>query len=255
MKIINGHKIANQILAGLKQEIKLEKLKPCLAIILIGNNPASQLYVKLKQEKAKQIGIKVDQYSLTDDVSEQEVLKVINKLNQNPEVNGILIQMPLPQHLSKDKLVQAISLDKDVDGFVKQSKFSAPFILAIKKALKETGEDLKDKKILALVNSDVFGKALQDKLGGKYLLGLNQDSNQADVLITALGQAEAIKGTMIKPGAILIDGGISRKNDKIVGDVDQESVQDKAAWLAPVPGGVGPITVASLLKNVVLAVR
>ncbi|MAF20787.1 MAG: bifunctional methylenetetrahydrofolate dehydrogenase/methenyltetrahydrofolate cyclohydrolase [Parcubacteria group bacterium] len=251
MKIINGHKIANQVLADLKQEIKLRKLKPCLAIILIGSDPASQLYVKLKQEKAKQIGVKAGQYLLADNVSEREVLEIINKLNQNSEVNGILVQMPLPKHLSKDKIVSAISLAKDVDGFVKNSHFQPPFILAIEKALKETREDLKDKKILALVNSDVFGKVLQDKLGIRYLLGFNQDLSQADVVITALGKPNIIKGDMIKQGAILIDGGISQKNGKIVGDIDRESVQEKAKWLSPVPGGVGPLTVAFLFKNVI----
>jgi len=166
----------------------------------------------------------------------------------------------LPSHLAADKIVQTIKPTKDVDGFIKGSQFESPFILAIWQALVATGQELKDKKIVALVNSNIFGQALKLYLKGlqvDYQIGFNiefiEDLKKADIVITVLGQPKLIKGEMIKPGTILIDGGISRVDNKIVGDIDQESVKEKAAWLTPVPGGLGPLTVAFLLKNVVSA--
>ena len=251
MKIINGRKIANQILVDLKKEIKLKKIKPCLAVILIGNNPASNLYVKLKQIAAKKVGIKVIKKNLSDNVSEQEVLEIINRFNQDSEINGILVQLPLPNHLSKNNIVQAISSEKDIDGFSSKSKFDPPLIMAIEKTLEATGEEIKVKKAIALVNSDVFGKMLKSKLKINYQIGFIKDLKEFDVIITALGGPNVITGSMIKQGVILIDGGINIKDGKIVGDIDMQSVKNKAGWISPVPGGVGPLTVAFLLKNIV----
>jgi methylenetetrahydrofolate dehydrogenase (NADP+)/methenyltetrahydrofolate cyclohydrolase len=270
MKIIDGKKIADGILAKLKERIKKDSLKPCLAVILVGDNPASRLYVQRKEEAAQRIGIEVKKYLLPKKVSEEEILKIIDSLNQDKEVDGILIQMPLPKGISPDRIIRAINPEKDVDGFLEESEFDSPFILAIWQALEATGEDLKNKKAVALVNSDVFGERLcrflkRKGLKAEYFLGvhllkdLGEDlgvgllKKEANILITALGQSNFIKGSMIKQGVILIDGGISKKGKRVIGDVDFESVKEKAKWLSPVPGGLGPLTVAFLLKNVVLA--
>ncbi|MFH1460867.1 MAG: bifunctional 5,10-methylenetetrahydrofolate dehydrogenase/5,10-methenyltetrahydrofolate cyclohydrolase [Patescibacteria group bacterium] len=257
MNLINGKKIAEDILADLKKEIEQKELELCLAVILAGDDRVSHLYLQKKEEAAQKIGIKLKKHLLPLETSEQELSDLIDSLNNKPEVNGILIQMPLPEHLSADKIIQAIKPEKDVDGFLDKSRFNPPFILAIWQALESTGENLKDKKILALVNSDIFGRKLkyffsQKRLKLEYLLGKEEEEiTQADVIITALGQPEAIKESMIKQGAILIDGGISRKNGKISGDIDRKSVREKAKWLAPVPGGIGPLTVAFLFKNLI----
>ena len=262
MKIINGRKIADQILFDLEKEIKEKKTKPSLAIILIGNDPASEIYVSLKEKTAQKIGIKIKKYLLSDQTLEKEILDIIKSLNNDNQVNGILVQFPLPKRISSNKIVQAIDPKKDVDGFLLESKFDPPFISAIYQAVKSTKEDLKNKKIAALVKSDIFGKTLvkffkKKNLKAEYFLFKNKrkekEIKQADVLITAIGQPNFIKASMIKKGVILIDGGISKKDGKITGDIDRESVKEKAKWLSPVPGGLGPITVALLLKNVFLA--
>lgn len=263
MKIINGKKIADQILADLKKKIEKKKAKPCLAVILIGKNPASRLYLSLKEKAAQQVGIKVKKYIFSNRAKEIKILELVNLLNQNPEINGILVQLPLLKGISPDKIIKAIGPAKDVDGFLPQSRFISPFIQAIWQALQTTKENIKSKKTVALVNSEVFGRPLVRFLKEK---GLNavyvilQDSSLtlrmtkgADILITALGRPNFIKGSMIKQGAILIDGGITKKGKKVMGDIDTKSVNKKASWLSPVPGGVGPLTVAFLLKNIVLA--
>ena len=270
MKIINGRKISNKILFDLEKEIKEKKTKPCLAIILIGNDPASQIYVRLKEKTAQKIGIKIKKYFLSDQTLEKEILDIIKSLNKDNQVNGILVQFPLPKHISSEKIIQAINPEKDVDGFLSVSKFDPPFIMAIWQAIKETKEDLKDKKTIALVNSDIFGRALvsffkKKRVKVEYVIlrakpeeSLTDSSlalrmtKDADILITAIGHSHFINGSMIKKGAILIDGGISKKNGKIVGDIDIESVKEKAKWITSTPGGLGPITIALLLKNVVL---
>lgn len=251
MKIIDGKKIADRILADLKEEIKKKKLKPCLAVILVGDEPASHLYVQKKEEAGQKIGIEIKKYNLSKQTSEKEILDLIDSLNDDRQVNGILVQLPLPNHLAADKIIQAIRPAKDVDGFVKNSRFKSPFILAVERALQETGQDLTGKKAILLANSDTFSQALKAHLREIEFI---EDLKKADIIITALGQPNCIKGDMIKEGVILIDGGISKQNGKVVGDIDHESVKDKAKWLSPVPGGLGPMTVAFLLKNLIKAV-
>jgi len=259
MKNIDGKKIADGILEDLKEEIKNMSFELCLGVVLVGDDPASLLYVQKKEESADKIGIEIKKYILSKDSSEEEILEIVNFLNQDKQVNGILVQMPLPKHVSSDKIIQAINPKKDVDGFLLKSKFDSPFVLAIQKAINATGEDLNNKKIIALVNSDAFGKIVKRIIKADYLIGFIKDYindlKKADVIITALGQPNIIKSSMIKQNVILIDGGISKKNGRIVGDVDKKSVKEKAKWLSPVPGGIGPMTIAFLLKNVVLSIK
>jgi len=264
MNIIDGKKIADQILDDLEREIKQNDLEPALAVILVGNNQASEIYVRLKEKTAEKIGVRVEKHLLSNKSQEEEILKIIESANSDEKINGILIQMPLSKGLSPDRIVKAIDLLKDVDGFLKQSKFDPPFILSIWQALNYTKESLQNKKIIALVNSDIFGQSLKlffskKQLELEYIL-INQEEigdkvKQADVLITALGRPGFINESMIKQGSVLIDGGIARKDGKIVGDIDSESVSQKASWLSPVPGGLGPITIACLLKNVVQSIK
>jgi methylenetetrahydrofolate dehydrogenase (NADP+)/methenyltetrahydrofolate cyclohydrolase len=264
MKVIEGKKIADKILADLKKQIKARKIKPCLAIILIGDNPASHLYVRLKEKAAREIGVKIKKYLLPKRVSEKEVLRIIESLNQDSRVNGILVQMPLPSKVSADRIIPAIDPKKDVDGFLPQSKFNPPLILAIWQALKATKENLKNKETVAMVNSDVFGQALgyffkKKRVKFSYTLagskGMRKRIKEADILITVLGRPNFIKGSLLKKEVILIDGGITKRGKRVIGDIDRKSVAKKASWLTPVPGGIGPITVALLLKNVVLATK
>jgi len=257
MNLINGKKIADGILEELKKEINEKRIKPCLGVVLVGHDSASHLYVNKKKEAAQRIGVEIKEEILPEDVLDEEILKVIDNFNQDNRVNGILVQMPLPKGINSDKIIKAINLGKDVDGFLPESGFSPPFVLAIERALEEAG-GIENKKTIALVNSEVFGRALGAKLGIKYKLWINTFGYRIaeyDIIISALGRPGIIKGDMIKSGVILIDGGISKKNGKIVGDVDQESVQQKAGWLSPVPGGLGPMTVAFLLRNLVWNIK
>jgi len=258
MKIINCQKIADTILEDLRKEIKKQNIKPRLAVILIGDNSVSHLYVKIKEKTGQSVGVEIEKHFLSDKIKEQEIVNLVDSLNKDNRINGILVQLPLPQNFSADRIIKEISIKKDVDGFLPESRFDSPFILAIYEAIRATNENLKKKEIIALVNSDVFGKSLRDFFLKHELVKINcikkcnkEKIKQADILITALGRPGMIKGNIIKKNAILIDGGISKKNNKIIGDVDSKSVQDKAKWLSPVPGGLGPLTVAFLLKNVV----
>lgn len=259
MKIIDGKKIADNILADLKEQIKLRSYKPILATILVGDNAASRLYISLKERAAKKIGIGFKKYILDASAGEKEILEIIESLNKDDAIQGILVQFPLPNHLVTSKIIKNINLEKDVDGFLPESVFNPPFILAIWEVLESTGENLENKKIVALVNSIIFGNKLKYffKKNGleiniyKDLTSINNEIREADILITACGCPGFIKSDMIKNGVIILDGGISKQNGKVVGDVDIESVKEKANWLSPVPGGIGPITIAMLLKNIV----
>ncbi len=262
MKIINGKKISQALLEETRKKAQKDKTSPCLAVILVGSDPASQIYLQKKEEAAEEAGIKIEKYLFSKNISEKEVLEAIGKINQNKKIDGLLIQLPLPQHLSSDRIIQAISARKDVDGLVGGSGFVSPFKRAILEALIQTGEKLKNKKAVALVNSELFGCSLKgflkEKVGEiQYLIGpldnFRKEIKEADIIITALGQPEIVKGEMVKEGVILIDGGISRKNGKIKGDINKRSIGEKAEWLAPVPGGVGPLTVFFLIKNVLLS--
>lgn len=255
MNIIDGNKISQSILSELKSEIQEKNLKPCLGVVLAGDDEASKIYVKQKEEAARKIGIDIKKHILDRNASEKQILEAVNSLNSDIQVNGILVQLPLPSDIPSDNIIQSIDVRKDVDGFLPKSDFDSPFVLAIKRAIDETG-GIRDKNAVSLVNSDIFGQALKQKLNIKYrvwVVNELDDLTEFDLIITALGQPQVIKDNMIKPGVVLIDGGISRENGKILGDVDKNSVINKASWLSPVPGGVGPITIAYLLKNVVSA--
>ncbi len=261
MRIFNGKKEAKKILGELARKIRKEKIQPRLAVVAVAPDSSSRLYIKNKKKAAKKAGIKVVKYDFSAKSKEKEVIRKIEKLNDNPSVHGIIVQLPLPKKFNSSKIISKISPQKDVDGFQEGSIFQPVLPSAILIALKKADAGIKKKRVLAVVNSKIFGRTLEfflEKKGIKMNYILRRDlakskTRRADVLITVCGCPGLIRGGMIKDGAILIDAGIVLKSGKIKGDVDRKDVAGKASFLTPVPGGIGPLTVALLLKNVYLA--
>ncbi len=278
MKLFDGKKVAKQIQNQLAKDIKAMKKRPGLAVILVGDDSSSRLYVRLKKEAAAKVGINFEEYVFDGRAKEEEVVAKIKELNADKNISGIVIQLPLPAIFNTDRIIEAIDPAKDVDGFHKENirrleknhtglvpVLPATILAALQQALKNK---LAGKQVLALVNSELFGQVLKTVLereGAKvnYLarntcvvFGSEKEMKSADVIISVCGCPQMIKGEMIKDGAILIDGGITRYHDgKVAGDVDRVSVENKAVFLTPVPGGIGPLTVAMLLRNVYLAAK
>lgn len=276
MELFDGKKVAKKIKEETARQIKAKNLKPKLAIILVGEDEASKLYIRLKKEAGLKIGIKAEEYIFSAQAKESEVVAKIEELNKREDIHGIIVQLPLPAVFSSERIIEAIDPKKDVDGFHKENtkliqkgrcNFLPVLPLAILLALGEGfRNDLNGKKILAFVNSEIFGQALKavienEGAGLEYLvrntclvLGMEERIKEADAIITVTGCPRMIKGNMIKEGAVLVDAGVTRYHDgKILGDMDRESVAGKAAFLTPTPGGIGPVTVALLLRNVCLA--
>lgn len=255
--ILNGKEIAGEIKEQLKEDIEKQKIKPGLAIILIGKNPNSAIYVKLKQKVSKDIGMRCQTFLLSSSCRQKDVLNLIEKLNKDSKTHGIIIQIPLPKYLDSDLLINSISPNKDVDGFQKDSKFNSPTHQAIIRLIKQSKQELKEKKALILSLNPIFASPLKNLLEKHSLLTSwetkpSQNIRKADVIISALGQPNIIKAEMIKENAIVIDVGYSRIKNKAWGDVDPK-IKEKNVFLSPVPGGVGPLTVIYLLKNVYLS--
>ena len=258
--IIKGKPIVQVKEKILKAKIKELKSMPCLGIILIGKNPASLIYVKLKEKKAKDLGIKIKKLEFSSKDSQKKIIEAIEKLKKN--VHGLIVQLPLPAKFNPDKILEHIPPQLDVDGFVKNSPFSPPahqaILCLIKKALKL--KKTKTKKALILANSLVFANPLKkqlEKLGIKTTILIkpkSQSFSKFDLIISALGKPNFLKPEMVKRGSILIDFGYSRKKGKPVGDIDKKCLK-KNCFLSPVPGGVGPLTVFFLLNNVYLAAK
>jgi len=272
MRLFNGKKEAGKILLDLKKRISQEKLKPKLAAVLVGEDKASKLYLKLKRKAAKDIGIKLVLYKFKEAEEEEKIIQKIKTLNNNSSIHGIIVQLPLPKKFNQNKIVKLINPQKDVDGFQNNSWFSPVLPSAILFALKKATKLFKKKKVMALVNSKIFGQRLKSFLKkegiesgyilrekpsfSSFLLTEARRLKRADIIITVLGCPNAIWGEMIKKGTVLIDAGISKITaKKVVGDINKESVKEKAAFLTPVPGGLGPLTVALLLKNTYLSAK
>lgn len=277
MKIIDGKKIAAQIKDELGEEIQLLKkqgIVPGLAVVICGNDPASQVYVKSKKKTAEELGMNSWIFELSEDASEKELLVLIDKLNKDDKVNGILVQLPLPKHINEGNIVRTIDPQKDVDCFHPENvgnlmtgnaKFLPCTPEGIIELLKRSGIEISGKECVVVGRSNIVGKPLALMLlaeNGTVTIAhsktrdLEKVCSRADILISAVGRAGFIKADMIKSGAVVIDVGINRLPDeKIVGDVDFEQVKEKASAITPVPGGVGPMTIACLMKNTVLAAR
>lgn len=259
---IDGKEIAQKIFEELKIKVKKlqkENIIPHLAIILVGNDPASVAYVKRKELKAKEIGAKTTTYNLKSEIRNSELEKLINKLNKDDLVHGIIAQQPLPAHIDIGKITQAIDPEKDVDGFHKNSKFQPPISEAVLEILKPYLT--KSKKIVVIGKGETGGKPIAQaikKIGINPIIIDSKTSNPedltktADILISAVGKSDVIKAEMIKKGAILISIGMHKELDgKLHGDYKEDSIKNIASFYTPTPGGVGPINVAMLLKNLV----
>ncbi len=276
MELIDGRKISQRIFKRLKKQVVSLKLpfKPCLAVILVGNDPASHLYVGIKERRAKQVGIGFRKYVLPAKIKQSELIKLIGRLNKDKRITAILVQLPLPRHLNVDEVVAAVNPNKDADGIhpahlERLAAGKRPLVLpattgAIVEALQAAKVDLKNKSVAIIGKSKIVGlptyhylnkKCRRVEIYDKQTKALADKTKRADILIVAIGQPRFIKAVYVKKGAIVIDVGINKVRGKTVGDVDFESVKNKAAWITPVPGGIGPITVARLLKNVLVLSR
>lgn len=255
--ILDGQELADKIKSDLAKEIFFLEKKPGLAAILVGNNEASATYVKLKEKSCHEIGINFHRYLCPDNISEKELSELIGFLNKDNEVDGILLQLPLPEGFQTQKILDLISKDKDVDGFFsngEKNKPVPPTISAIIELLKSTEEDLENKKTLVIAKCDIYTGKMDKYLTNFGIIDITTsekipaNSSDYDIIIIALGQAKSLKKEMVKDGAIIIDVGINKIDGQIVGDAD-EGVREVAAFVSPVPGGAGPLTVACLLKN------
>ncbi|MEA2065403.1 MAG: tetrahydrofolate dehydrogenase/cyclohydrolase catalytic domain-containing protein [Patescibacteria group bacterium] len=261
VKILDGKKLARKINRETEVEIKKSKITSGLAAILIGDNQASKLYVKLKEEQAKKIGIKFYKYKFSKNIAQNKILNTINLLNQNEKISGIIVQLPLPKKFNAEKIIQKINFKKDIDGFHKKSLVQSPVVLSVIEFLKTANQNLSDKKIVIIANSAIFFNSLRAILiknnTKKSNIFLAKSTNKnliektliADIIIIVIGKTKFLKAKMIKNNAIIIDIGINKVDGKVVGDVDFENIKNKASFITPVPGGVGPLTIAMLLKN------
>ncbi|MFH1207446.1 MAG: bifunctional 5,10-methylenetetrahydrofolate dehydrogenase/5,10-methenyltetrahydrofolate cyclohydrolase [Patescibacteria group bacterium] len=269
--IIDGKKIADGVLQDVKRSVAKLSNKPGLAIILIGSDPASYIYVGLKEQAAQDVGIVIEKYVYPENIGEPKVMEKISELNGRKDINGILVQLPLPKGYGTDKIISAIKPIKDVDGFhpenIQSQQQGRPGLVpglaaGIVELARSTGESLTEKKTVIISNSKIFYQPialLMEKLGSRADhvspddIKLAEQTLAADVIIVAIGRPRFVKKEMVKPGAIVIDVGYNRLNGKAVGDVDFTDVSGVAGWITPVPGGVGPMTVSMLLQNVLRA--
>lgn len=273
MQIIDGIKLREEILDIVKCEVALLPFQPVFSDVLVGDDPASAQYVKMKAKTAETLGIRFHKADFPASLSTEELIKEIEALNKVPNMCGIIVQLPLPGHIDGDKILNAIDPGFDVDclGAVASGKFyrgetalAYPTALACMALLDSLNMDFKDKNIVVLGQGLLVGRPVAALLQFRGLtpsIITSKTENkeelikQADVIISGIGKGKYLEGGMIKKGAVVIDAGTSESNGSIVGDVDSESVKDVAGFLSPVPGGVGPVTVAMLLNNVLTVAK
>lgn len=265
MQIINGKKISNKILNTLQKKVlhlkTIYKKIPKLAIVLVGNKDDANIYVKLKRIKAKYIGIKTILYKFDDNVKEKKLIELIDKLNKNKNINAILIQLPLPKHINADTIIQSIDPLKDVDGFHKKTYVLSPLCQAIYKSLIYTKLNLKNKKVLIIAKSDIFISKLSNILDKKVkkifhikpsYTNIKQYTKKADIIISVIGKKYFFNSDKyFKKNTVFIDCGIYKENNNIYGDINYKLIHKKISYITPVPGGIGPLTIAYVLKNVI----
>jgi methylenetetrahydrofolate dehydrogenase (NADP+)/methenyltetrahydrofolate cyclohydrolase len=277
-QIIDGRSIAREIQKEIKEEIEGLKRRwgivPGLGVVLVGDDPASHLYVRNKEKSCKEVGIRSEEHLLPASVSERELLSLIHSLNRKKEIHGILVQLPLPAHISTEKILQAVVPQKDIDGFhpVNQGlllqgaqglKPCTP--MGIMKLLDSVGCDPKGKNAVVVGRSNIVGKPVALMLLERHATvtvchsrttHLRDEVSRGDILVVAVGKAGLVRGDWIKLGAVVIDVGSNRlPSGKFVGDVEFESAKERASWISPVPGGVGPMTICMLLFNTLKAAK
>ena len=274
-QIIDGKRIAEELkeeIAREAAELRRRGISPGLAVVLVGSDPASQVYVKNKRLACAKTGIESFSYDLPETTSEDELMALVAKLNSDPRVHGILVQLPLPKQLNERRVLESIVPEKDVDGFhpmnVGRLMTGEPCLVACTPAgcmrlIDSTGIELKGKHAVVVGRSNIVGKPAAILLLERHATvtichsrtaDLAAEVGRADVLVAAVGRARMIPGAWIKPGSVVIDVGINRTSEgKLCGDVDFESARERAGFITPVPGGVGPMTIAMLLKNTIQA--
>ncbi len=278
MQLINGKALANKVQDSVSkgvEQLKQEKnIVPGLAVLLIGDDPASHAYVKMKAKACEKVGFYSITHNMPDSISQDEIIATIEMMNNNPRIDGILVQLPLPKHVDTDKILEVIDPKKDVDGFHAYNVgrlvsgldgFVACTPLGVMKMFEEYKIDLKGKDVCVVGASNIVGKPMASLLLNAdatvtvthiFTKDLKSHTSKADIIVVGVGVPGLIKEDMVKEGAIVIDIGINRIEDgSLVGDVDFENVSQKCSYITPVPGGVGPMTIAMLLDNTLTAAK
>lgn len=264
--LIDGSKLAQKILDDLHlqvQNLHTKKVHPGFAVILVGNNPASITYVKRKQKTAEKIGITFHSYLFDNNVSKDTLFNTIDLLNQDKDVHGIIIQLPLPKHLDEEKIVDRVDPEKDIDGFHPQTEFIPPISLAVLEVLNSIDINPKDKKIVVIGRGETAGKPIANILiqkGARVSVIHSKTKNipffikQADIVVSCVGKANIVTPEMVHKKTVLIGVGLHKGEEgKLCGDYDEAKIANKVAYYTPTPGGMGPVNVAYLLRNVVNA--
>ena len=277
-QIIDGKAISAEIRAEIKQQTEgFEKkygFRPGLAVVIVGEDPASQVYVRNKKKACDEVGFYSELYRLSEDTQMPELLALIEKLNNDDKINGILCQLPLPKHLNEEEVILAINPNKDVDAFhpvntgkimIGNHSFLPCTPAGVMKLIESTGIDISGKECVVIGRSNIVGKPqamLLLQANGTVTIchsrtkNLKEVTRRADILVVAIGKADFITGDMVKEGAVVIDVGMNRRLDgKLTGDVDFESCEKVASYITPVPGGVGPMTITMLLENTLTAFK
>ncbi|EAF1272542.1 bifunctional methylenetetrahydrofolate dehydrogenase/methenyltetrahydrofolate cyclohydrolase FolD [Listeria monocytogenes] len=276
-EIIDGKKLAKEIQEKVTREVAelvKEGKKPGLAVVLVGDNQASRTYVRNKQKRTEEAGMKSVLIELPENVTEEKLLSVVEELNEDKTIHGILVQLPLPEHISEEKVIDTISYDKDVDGFhpvnvgnlfIGKDSFVPCTPAGIIELIKSTGTQIEGKRAVVIGRSNIVGKPVAQLLLNENATvtiahsrtkDLPQVAKEADILVVATGLAKFVKKDYIKPGAVVIDVGMDRdENNKLCGDVDFDDVVEEARFITPVPGGVGPMTITMLLANTLKAAK
>ncbi len=272
--LIDGKAVSQKVKEEVRAEIEREGLKVGLAVVIVGNDQASRVYVNNKKKACEVCGIRSFEYALPEETTEQELLGLVDRLNNDPEVNGILVQLPLPQHLDSEKVIARISPEKDVDAFHAENvgkimignyAFLPCTPAGVMELIHSTGTDVSGKECVVIGRSNIVGKPMA-------MLLLHENATvtichsrtkdlaavcrRADILVSAVGKAGFVTADMVKEGAVVIDVGMNRNaENKLCGDVKFDEVEPKASYITPVPGGVGPMTIAMLMKNTLMAKR
>ncbi len=273
-KLIDGNAVSQKVKEEVRAEIEREGLEVGLAVVIVGNNQASRVYVNNKKKACEVCGIKSYEYALPEETPESELLGLVDTLNADPKVNGILVQLPLPKQINEEKIIARISPEKDVDAFhavnvgkimIGNYSFLPCTPAGVMELIHSTGTDVSGKECVVIGRSNIVGKPMA-------MLLLHENATvtichsrtkdlaavcrRADILVSAVGKADFVTADMVKDGAVVIDVGMNRNaENKLCGDVKFDEVEPKASYITPVPGGVGPMTIAMLMKNTLMAKR
>lgn len=275
--IINGKQISENIRAKLREEVQklsAQGFKPGLAVVLVGEDPASQVYVRNKEKACVDLGYYSEVHRLPGTTSQEDLLALVDKLNRQETIHGILVQLPLPKHIDEKSVIDAISVEKDVDGFhpvnvgnlvIGDDSLLPCTPAGVIELIKETGVDLAGKHAVVIGRSNIVGKPVSLLLQRENAtvtmchsrtVNMKELTKQADILVVAIGRANFVDASYVKPGAVVIDVGMNRlENGKLAGDVDFESVKEVSGPITPVPGGVGPMTITMLMQNTLIAAK